>query len=668
MNNQANLQRFLGFLALGGLLGIAALGPSCTNEGPSAPNETNFWGPCQTDADCPEDFLCNDSNMCMEREDSSPYPCGGDCGAASAAPYGEVIATYRGVPAYSNGSTFGCHPCADGALLGLGCGYRCDGFYSPETPYGIAYQCIEYVRRFYAEVYGDKAIGDSRGNANSYVGTKAVLLGLTEHVNGQTSVLPRPDDILVFFGGEAGHIAIVTQVETETQRVWFIQQNVPGAGEMSTTYQLVNGQVKLDKAGSLSNLTIHSWLRNPQYDLPCNDNLPCPEDYTCTGGSCQEANCPMPAEASGVVVAPADGSQQSGDFLASGNISDDNGIAKVTVTVDTLQDCKFSEFPPDPTTANFTFGITVSPESCGLAPGVHTLGLWMEDGCGIASLVDSIEFNYVEDQPGDCVAGSVCCEPSGTFTPLGANGPQCFGECNACDGAGGCDAHSPGTSCANGQGTCDGAGVCEVATCGDGNQTVDPGEQCDGNNLDGENCVSLGFDGGTLNCTSDCTFNTAGCTEDPGCQEITHWDPALIDDLDPSGTQYLNGSPVPLASTGIRLEIEDAGAGQLQIRACKVENPPSNFQNSVRVYFVNDDNVVMFDQTLAPAGQCTNYGQMSNENGYSEGMALAGQWRVVSPSTSASEWTYTCTKALGNDPTGTCWWDSSIPAMQRTCM
>ena len=45
--------------------------------------------------------------------------------------------------------------------------------------------------------------------------------------------------------------------------------------------------------------------------------------------------------------------------------------------------------------------------------------------------------------------------------------------------------------------------------CGDGQ--VKGGEDCDGADLDGETCESLGFDGGTLSCAVDCTFNTGAC-------------------------------------------------------------------------------------------------------------------------------------------------------------
>lgn len=56
--------------------------------------------------------------------------------------------------------------------------------------------------------------------------------------------------------------------------------------------------------------------------------------------------------------------------------------------------------------------------------------------------------------------------------------------------------------------------------CGDGRS--DSGEDCDGTDLRGASCVALmrGFDGGTLACAADCSFDTSGCTSscDPASQ------------------------------------------------------------------------------------------------------------------------------------------------------
>lgn len=44
-----------------------------------------------------------------------------------------------------------------------------------------------------------------------------------------------------------------------------------------------------------------------------------------------------------------------------------------------------------------------------------------------------------------------------------------------------------------------------------GNGLVSAGEECDGLNLGGATCASLGFDVGDLGCSATCTFATAGC-------------------------------------------------------------------------------------------------------------------------------------------------------------
>ena len=49
-------------------------------------------------------------------------------------------------------------------------------------------------------------------------------------------------------------------------------------------------------------------------------------------------------------------------------------------------------------------------------------------------------------------------------------------------------------------------------SCGDGQ--VSGNEQCDQNDLDGQNCNSLGFSGGTLACSDFCTFDTSACCTD----------------------------------------------------------------------------------------------------------------------------------------------------------
>lgn len=50
-----------------------------------------------------------------------------------------------------------------------------------------------------------------------------------------------------------------------------------------------------------------------------------------------------------------------------------------------------------------------------------------------------------------------------------------------------------------------------------GNGTLDDGEECDGSNLNGQSCWDLGFAGGSLSCTNACWFETNMCTTFVGC-------------------------------------------------------------------------------------------------------------------------------------------------------
>ncbi|MFH1620911.1 MAG: hypothetical protein ABIB04_02385, partial [Patescibacteria group bacterium] len=54
--------------------------------------------------------------------------------------------------------------------------------------------------------------------------------------------------------------------------------------------------------------------------------------------------------------------------------------------------------------------------------------------------------------------------------------------------------------------------VCQGGSCGNG--TIEGYESCDLSNMNGHTCVTEGFDGGTVGCTTSCMLNTAGCCHD----------------------------------------------------------------------------------------------------------------------------------------------------------
>ncbi|HVY47396.1 MAG TPA: DUF4215 domain-containing protein, partial [Minicystis sp.] len=69
------------------------------------------------------------------------------------------------------------------------------------------------------------------------------------------------------------------------------------------------------------------------------------------------------------------------------------------------------------------------------------------------------------------------------------------------------------SSSAGGQGT--GAGGAH-GHCGDG--VIQAGEQCDGPNLNNQDCTTVGFTGGSLSCTSTCHLDTSACTGVEDCE------------------------------------------------------------------------------------------------------------------------------------------------------
>ena len=167
-------------------------------------------------------------------------------GTIEAASCGTTLASYAGVPARSN-------------LVNPdeSCGGR--------ATYGLQYQCVEYVRRFYHLVKGietrEGMMGKRwNGNANTFFRTAADK-GLDAFENGG-SVRPRPEDILTFQGGSYGHVAIVTAVAED--HIEFVEQNFSRTGAGRLAYNPLTNKVENRKAGG-ETFIVEGWLR-PQSD------------------------------------------------------------------------------------------------------------------------------------------------------------------------------------------------------------------------------------------------------------------------------------------------------------------------------------------------------------------------------------------------------------------
>lgn len=110
--------------------------------------------------------------------------------------------------------------------------------------YGYQFQCVEFVRRFYATNDGLNTANQNDswpkiGAAKDFY-TSATALDMQQFQNGKTSVRPLPDDIIVFDSGTGfGHVAIIVDV-TETD-VKLMEQNWDPSG-----YKILPAQRNLD--------------------------------------------------------------------------------------------------------------------------------------------------------------------------------------------------------------------------------------------------------------------------------------------------------------------------------------------------------------------------------------------------------------------------------------
>jgi hypothetical protein len=165
-------------------------------------------------------------------------------------------------------------------------------------------------------------------------------------------------------------------------------------------------------------------------------------------------------------------------------------------------------------------------------------------------------------------------------------------------------------------------------------------------------------------CTSQGQWGSwCACT--PSCAATEYWSPVSISGVDNAGLQYLSGSPVTL-DVGLEVQIEQKpGTWELRIRVCKLSGTLLNTVYLRFEEFITNWGLAMYDGSLAPSGTCSAWGEMSYESGFAEGDGLGGDWMIVSPASSSSEWSWTCAKNV-TSPSGTCW-TGPTGVMTRTC-
>lgn len=142
---------------------------------------------------------------------------------------GKVTGSFKGVNVYSNGKSY---------TKSYGKSFSDDGYY-----FGYKWQCIEYIKRFYYEVYNFK-MPDGYGNAKDFFDTSLSdgqlnkKRGLIQYKNG-SKTSPKIGDIIVFNDTIYGHVAIISDVGDDY--IELTQQNVYKKPKQKYTLKVTDG-------------------------------------------------------------------------------------------------------------------------------------------------------------------------------------------------------------------------------------------------------------------------------------------------------------------------------------------------------------------------------------------------------------------------------------------
>jgi cysteine-rich repeat protein len=144
--------------------------------------------------------------------------------------------------------------------------------------------------------------------------------------------------------------------------------------------------------------------------------------------------------------------------------------------------------------------------------------------CGNTTVEDGEECDDGNTAPGDgcdascnleasCGNGTIDAEEQcddGNTVPGDGCSADCLLESVVCG-----DGVTQGTEECDDGNTAPGDGcseICRVESTSCGNDAIELGEECDGVDLNGRDCTSFGFSGGTLKCDGNCTYDLSECT------------------------------------------------------------------------------------------------------------------------------------------------------------
>ncbi len=170
----------------------------------------------------------------------SPHPAAEGCCHCPAwgAGWGRVLTKLDGVPVYSNAGD-----------INNGCG----------STYGISYQCVELVQRYFSIRWGYATIWQGVGAAVDM--RLHHPRGIVFTPNGG-SVGPRTGDAIVFYGGSFGHVALVAGVDRRARRLDIVEENWSETGTASLT-MYADGTLGI-RDSTLGSYVVAGWLHSMQ--------------------------------------------------------------------------------------------------------------------------------------------------------------------------------------------------------------------------------------------------------------------------------------------------------------------------------------------------------------------------------------------------------------------
>lgn len=152
--------------------------------------------------------------------------------------WGAVLTRVDGIPVYSNAGN------VDNGCVGT---------------YGILYQCVELVQRYFALRWGYPTTWYGVYGASDMVLHHPA--GILFIPNGGTPG-PRAGDALVFYGGGVGHVALVTHVDAAGGAVTLAEENWSASGEV--VLPLYGGTTVAIRNSGYGSYVVAGWLHNPR--------------------------------------------------------------------------------------------------------------------------------------------------------------------------------------------------------------------------------------------------------------------------------------------------------------------------------------------------------------------------------------------------------------------